>query len=272
MPLADNSLNFNKEQIRIVTHLKTVFRFCNLDYRKCFMFRRYNFLKKYKPDHHYIYLYKRTKFLIFIAGHYMIRSSSTCVSLRLLCQGITRLLIPAVFILLCICGCTGEKTPPVFTIGFSQCVESDAWRKTMLENMKRELAFHPNVNFIYRQADGNSPKQVAQVKELLQKKIDLLIISPNEADPLTPVVEEAFSKGIPVIVVDRKISSPLYTAYVGGDNYEIGKMAGQYALHWLNGKGKIIEITGLPKSSPAIERHKGFADAVRNHSDLQLIR
>ncbi len=201
----------------------------------------------------------------------MIRSLSTCFALRLLCPGITRYFIPAVLAFLCICGCTGQKSPAVFTIGFSQCVESDAWRKTMLENMKRELAFHPNINFIYRQADGNSRKQVSQVKDLLKKKIDLLIISPNEADPLTPVVEEAFSKGIPVIVVDRKISSPLYTAYVGGDNYEIGKMAGQYAVNALNGKGTIIEVTGLPKSSPAIERHKGFSDAIKNYPGLQLV-
>lgn len=137
--------------------------------------------------------------------------------------------------------------------------------------MKRELTFHPNVHFIYRQADGNSQTQVKQVNELLQQKIDLLIISPNEAEPLTPVVEAAFRKGIPVIVVDRKIASPLYTAYVGGDNYEIGKMAGQYAVHFLNGKGKIIEITGLPKSSPAIERHNGFTDAIKKYPSIQVI-
>jgi signal transduction histidine kinase/DNA-binding response OmpR family regulator len=196
----------------------------------------------------------------------MIRSLTNCLTL------ITRLFIPGLLLLLCLGACTRQNKERVYTIGFSQCVESDAWRKTMLEGMKRELAFHPTVNFIYRQADGNSQQQVTQVKELLQKKIDLLIISPNEAEPLTPVVEEAFSKGIPVIVVDRKISSPLYTAYVGGDNYEIGKMAGQYALHLLNGKGKIIEITGLPKSSPAMERHKGFTDALKNYPALQVIQ
>lgn len=188
------------------------------------------------------------------------------------CYCIARLLLPAMGLLLFLAACTSQKNQANYTIGFSQCVESDAWRKTMLEGMKRELAFHPHVQLIYRQADGNSQKQVQQVNELLQKKIDLLIISPNEAEPLTPVVEEAFRKGIPVIVVDRKISTPHYTAYVGGDNYEIGKMAGQYAVHLLNGKGKIIEITGLPKSSPAIERHKGFTDAIKKYPSLQVIQ
>ena len=93
---------------------------------------------------------------------------------------------------------------------------------------------------------------------MLQQDIDLLIISPNEADALTPVVEKVYNKGIPVIVIDRKISSPAYTSYVGGDNYEVGKMAGEYAGSILKGKGKVLEITVLPESSPAVERHQGF--------------
>jgi signal transduction histidine kinase/DNA-binding response OmpR family regulator len=142
----------------------------------------------------------------------------------------------------------------------------------MLQEMKRELSFHPNVTFIYRQADGNSQTQIKQVKELLSKNIDLLIISPNEAEPLTPIVEETFNRGTPVIVVDRKISSPSFTAYVGGDNYQIGRMAGAYAVNLLKGKGNIIEITGLPKSTPAIERDRGFADAIKAYPSLNVVR
>ncbi len=167
------------------------------------------------------------------------------------------------------CNTKNEKK---FLIGFSQCVESDDWRKTMLQEMKRELAFHPNVSFIYRQADGNSEKQINQVNNLLGLGIDLLIISPNEAEPLTPIVEETFNKGIPVIVVDRKIATPSFTAYVGGDNYQVGKMAGQYAASILNGKGTIMEVTGLPKSTPAIERDKGFTDAIKTYPGLQLTK
>jgi ABC-type sugar transport system substrate-binding protein len=88
----------------------------------------------------------------------------------------------------------------------------------MLDEMRSELSFHPKVRFIYLQADGSSEKQVSQVKELAKEDIDLLIISPNEAEPLTAVVEEVFNQGTPVIVVDRKISSPSFTAFVGGDD------------------------------------------------------
>lgn len=142
----------------------------------------------------------------------------------------------------------------------------------MLEEMKRELSYHPKLIFLYREADGNSQRQIEQVNELLQKNIDLLIISPNEAEPLTPVVEETFHKGIPVIVVDRKISSSLYSAYVGGDNYQIGKIAGEYAAQLMTGKGRIIEVTGLPKSTPAMERHTGFHDALEKYPSLQIIQ
>lgn len=174
------------------------------------------------------------------------------------------LLIIGSILVLLFAACSPSQKKKRFVIGFSQCI-GGPWRQVMLEEMKRELSFHPNVTLIYKQADANTQKQISQVKELINQDIDLLIVSPNEAGPLTPVVEEAFKKGMPVIVIDRKISSPSYSAYVGGDNYEVGRMAGEYAVHLLKGKGKIIEITVLPGSSPAYERHKGFADAIKNY-------
>lgn len=182
------------------------------------------------------------------------------------------ILFTVIFLSILLSACSLKNRPKEYLIGFSQCVESDAWRRTMLEEMQRELSFHPEIKFVYRQADGNSQTQINQVKELLSKHVDILIISPNEADPLTPIVEEVFSKGTPVIVVDRKISSPLYTAYVGGDNYEVGKVAGEYAVNLLKGKGNIIEITGLPKSTPAIERDRGFTDAIKRYPSMNITK
>ena len=141
----------------------------------------------------------------------------------------------------------------------------------MLEGMKLELAFHDNIRFIYKDADGSSEKQKEQVKELIKQKIDLLIISPNEAEPLTPIVNEVYDNKIPVIVIDRKISSDSYTAYVGANNYQIGYLAGEYASNLLSRRGNIIEITGLPGSSPAMERKKGFAEAIKKYPGLMVI-
>jgi ABC-type sugar transport system substrate-binding protein len=142
----------------------------------------------------------------------------------------------------------------------------------MIDEMRRELAFNPNFSLLYKQANDNSSQQIEQVKELLKANIDLLIISPNEAAPLTPIVEEVYNKGIPVIVVDRKIASQLYTNYIGADNYEIGKIAGNYAVSLLGETGNIIEIGGLPTSSPAIERSRGFTDALTPHKNIKIIK
>ncbi len=181
------------------------------------------------------------------------------------------LLLLSCILMLVFSACKQPKKQKQLVIGFSQCI-GGTWRDIMLAEMKRELSFHQDVSLLYKQAEGNTQTQIGQVKELLQQKIDLLIISPNEAGPLTPVVEEAYRKGIPVIVIDRKISSPLYTAYVGADNYEVGKMAGEYAVNLLKGKGNIIEITVLPGSSPAQERHKGFIDVITMHPSIRLVQ
>jgi signal transduction histidine kinase/DNA-binding response OmpR family regulator/ABC-type xylose transport system substrate-binding protein len=179
---------------------------------------------------------------------------------------------PVFFVLLTMLwtGCTEKKKHQEFVIGFSQCIGSDLWRKGMLEEMRMELSLHPDANFIYADADGNSKKQVEQVKKMLDQNIDLLIISPNEAQPLTQVVEEAYKKGIPVIVIDRKTASSLYTAYVGANNYQIGKMAAEYLGAAWKEKGNVIEVMGLPGSSPTIERQRGFADGLKPFKGLRI--
>jgi signal transduction histidine kinase/AraC-like DNA-binding protein/CheY-like chemotaxis protein/ABC-type xylose transport system substrate-binding protein len=166
--------------------------------------------------------------------------------------------------------CNKADITSQYTIGFSQCVGSDLWRRTMLEEMKMELSLHPGVKFVYTDANGDSKKQVEQVKAMVDGGIDLLIISPNEAQPLTSIVEQTYNKGIPVIVIDRKTASGLYTAYVGADNYQIGKLAGEYAGTVLKGQGNILEVMGLPGSSPAIERDRGFNDGIKKFSNVHI--
>ena len=167
--------------------------------------------------------------------------------------------------------CNNVQEGKKYTIGFSQCTGGDAWRKAMHEEMKRELSFYPNLDLIIKDAKNNSTKQIAQIKEFIAQDVDLLIVSPNEAEPITPIVEEAFEKGIPVIIVDRRTSSSLYTAYVGANNYEIGKLAGDYVSKLLNGSGRIIEVWGLKGSSPAIDRHNGFKDGISDYENIKIV-
>ncbi|ACT92847.1 substrate-binding domain-containing protein [Dyadobacter fermentans] len=181
-----------------------------------------------------------------------------------------RLALIALLLLTLFAGCAG-KQEDAYVIGFSQCTGDDEWRRAMLDGMQRELAFHNNTKLIFRDAHANSAVQVKQIEELLRNGIHLLIVSPNESDPLTPVIEKAYKQGVPVVVVDRRTSSPYYTAYVGGDNYQVGKTVGEYAAALLGGNGKMIEITGLPRSSPASDRHRGLVDALATRPSIRRV-
>ncbi|TKT87605.1 substrate-binding domain-containing protein [Dyadobacter frigoris] len=174
------------------------------------------------------------------------------------------------FILLISFGCSREQ-PKQFTIGFSQCTGGDNWRKTMLENMHRELSFHPEIDFVMKDAAGQSLKQIDQIQQLMDQKVDLLIVSPNEAQRITPIVEKAYQIGIPVIIVDRRTMSDQYTAYVGAENIEVGRTAGIYANTVLKGKGNVVEISELPGSSADIDRHKGFVEAISRFPGIRLV-
>ncbi|MGV3602112.1 MAG: substrate-binding domain-containing protein [Dyadobacter fermentans] len=181
-----------------------------------------------------------------------------------------RLALIALLLLTLFAGCAG-KQEDAYVIGFSQCTGDDEWRRAMLDGMQRELAFHNNTKLVFRDAHANSAVQVKQIEELLRNGINLLIVSPNESDPLTPVIEKAYKQGVPVVVVDRRTSSPYYTAYVGGDNYQVGKTVGEYAAALLGGHGKMIEITGLPRSSPASDRHRGLVDALATRPGIRRV-
>jgi signal transduction histidine kinase/ABC-type sugar transport system substrate-binding protein/DNA-binding response OmpR family regulator len=159
----------------------------------------------------------------------------------------------------------------VFIIGFSQPTTADLWRQTMLMEMQHELIFYPNMELVVTDAENNSNKQIDDIRKLITQGIDLLIVSPNESFPLTPLVEEVYRRGIPVILIDRKIESENYTAYIGADNFEIGREAGKYAVKLLNGEGSIVEIFGLRGSSPARERHEGFMSVIDTIKNIKII-
>lgn len=177
----------------------------------------------------------------------------------------------SIFLILFFITACSQQQPKQFTIGFSQCTGADNWRKTMQENMHRELSFHPEINFVMKDAGGQSSTQITQIQELIDQQVDLLIVSPNEAKRITPVVEKAYQKGIPVVIVDRRTMSDQYTAYVGAENIEVGHTAGIYANNVLKGKGNIIEISELPGSSADIDRHKGFIEAIDKFPGIKLI-
>ena len=166
-------------------------------------------------------------------------------------------------LLVFITGC--KEDTPHYVIGMSQCSDE------MNDEILREAMFYDGVSVEIRSAHDDNKRQIEDIRYFIDKKVDLLIVAPNEAAPITPVVEEAFDKGIPVIMVDRKILSDKYTAFMGADNYEIGREVGNYLAAKLGGKGNIVELTGLSGSTPAMERHQGFMSAISHYPDIHLL-
>ncbi len=185
---------------------------------------------------------------------------------------LTRIILVALCLyLLLLSSCNEANKKKVYTIGFSQCTMVNKWRQTMVEEMKRELAFHPEVKFVFKDANGNTKKQIQQIQELIDEKIDLLIVSPQEAAPITPIVEEAFDKGIKVIIVDRRTLSENYTAYVGGSNFDVGATAASFANSILKNGGNVLEISDIPGSSADIDRHEGFIKTLKDFNKLHYV-
>lgn len=149
----------------------------------------------------------------------------------------------------------------IFHIGVSQCSQ-DAWREKMNSEMQREAMLSHEISLEIRSADDDSHKQKEDIYYFIDKKVDLLIVSPNEAGEVTPAVDDAFDAGIPVIVVDRNVTGDKYTAFISADNFQIGFMQGQYVAGNLRPGDKVIEIKGLTGSSPAKERHDGFISVI----------
>ncbi len=142
----------------------------------------------------------------------------------------------------------------------------------MQKEMERELSFHPEIELVVKDANLSSEKQKQQIQELIKDKIDLLIASPAEAEPIAPVIDKAYAAGIPVILVDRNTLSKNYTAFIGASNYKIGLDAGAYANALLKGKGNVMEIAGKDVGSSAdIGRHKGFTDFIKNYPDINYV-
>lgn len=178
-------------------------------------------------------------------------------------------LLPIVLALLvAFSACSNRRVQ--FRIGVSQC-SNDEWRSQMNREILREAHFYDNVEVIVRSAEDDSERQAEDIRCLVEEGVDLLIVAPNEAAPITPVVEEVYAKGIPVVVVDRKILSDKYTAYVSADNYEMGRAVGRYLAEMLDGQGNVIEITGLSGSTPAADRHQGFVSILSDYPDIRLL-
>lgn len=161
----------------------------------------------------------------------------------------------ALFFIVVLTGCREERS---WRIGVSQCSDDD-WRSKLNDEINREIMFHDDAVVEIRSANDNSKTQIEDIRYFADNGFDIIIVSPNEAAALTPIIKEVYESGIPVIIFDRNIIGDSYTARIGVDDVGIGKAAAHYALQFTGHDGRAIEIYGLPGSTPAEDRHTGFA-------------
>ena len=157
-----------------------------------------------------------------------------------------------------------------YVIGVSQCSE-DIWRDKLNNELVMSTYQHDNVTLKFASANDNDRLQKQQIEQFIKEGVNLLIVSPNQIHTISSVIDKAYDAGIPVILFDRKTDSKKYTAFIGADNYEAGYEIGNFIGQQLDGKGNIAEICGLQASSPAIERNRGFMDALKDYSGIKVI-
>lgn len=162
-----------------------------------------------------------------------------------------------------------DKDKPI-VVGMSQSNLGEPWRVQMNADIRKAAEAHPQLKVVFKDAGGQSLKQVSQMEEFINQGVDAIIISPHEAVPLANVVSKAYKKGIPVVVLDRAVTTDDYTVFIGADNKKIGKAAGEYIRKVLGGKGNVVELKGLMTTTPGQDRHSGFLEGIKG-SDVKVI-
>ncbi len=178
---------------------------------------------------------------------------------------------PFLLVLLIIFGCAPENDNETVEIGFSQGLGNHPYRTAMNHSMEIQASLHSNVNFRIFKADGLISKQIADIQKMIDSGTEIIIISPIDPVSVVPVVEKAYAKGIPVILLDRAINSDKYTTYIGADNFEIGKEAAKYIRSASQNQKYVIEIKGDDLSSPTLERSIGFKQQISTYPNIHLL-
>lgn len=150
-----------------------------------------------------------------------------------------------------------------WTLGMSQCNLGEPWRVQMNADMKKAAEAHPGIKIIFKDAQNDNLRQRAHIEEFVRAGVDAILVSPKEAAPLTGPVRDAYKKGIPVIVIDRRVLGEDYTCFIGADNKKIGRAAGKWIAEKMGGKGTVVELKGLMTSTPGQDRHSGFREAIQ---------
>ena len=164
---------------------------------------------------------------------------------------------------------TAQET--MFTVGFPQDNMANDWRRAQVMAVEKELSAHPNIKFIYTDAHGDTAQNIQDIEDMADSGIDLLIVSPRDIAAMTPVIAEVRAKGIPVILLTRRILTEDYTAFVSPSDEKIAQRVAQYMAEQMQGRGKIFVLQGVPTASTAIKRTEGFLAEIAKHANIDVV-
>ena len=189
-------------------------------------------------------------------------------SLSWLVSAVTALVLTAA-VSLCLASCAGEKAHKRFVVGVSQCSE-DTWRDKLNEELRIAATYY-DVDLQIKSANDDVRLQTEQINRFVEQGVDLLVVAPGQVS-ISPAIDKAYEKDIPVIVFDRRTRSNKYTAYIGADNHDIGASMAEFMANANTAGTKVVELCGLSSSSPAIERDAGFDSVAAHRPNIDIVK
>lgn len=185
-----------------------------------------------------------------------------------LASAVTALVLTAA-VSLCLASCAGEKAHKRFVVGVSQCSE-DTWRDKLNEELRIAATYY-DVDLQIKSANDDVRLQTEQIDRFVEQGVDLLVVAPGQVS-ISPAIDKAYEKGIPVIIFDRRTRSNKYTAYIGADNHDIGASMAEFMANANTEGTKVVELCGLSSSSPAIERDAGFDSVAAHRPNIDIVK
>jgi ribose transport system substrate-binding protein len=155
------------------------------------------------------------------------------------------------------------------TIGLAISTQNNPFFVALRDGADAE-AKAQGVKLITVDAQDDSAKQISNIEDLIQKKVQVILINPADSDAVAGVVKEAVKAGIKIVSLDRSVNGAEVSAHIASDNIAGGKMAAEFLLEKIGGKGNIVELEGIPGSSAARERGQGFHSVVDGKADVKL--
>lgn len=197
-----------------------------------------------------------------------IHKTNKCHSLSWLASTVTVLVLTAA-VSLCLASCRGKEAHKRFVVGVSQCSE-DTWRDKLNEELRIAATYY-DVDLQIKSANDDVRLQTEQIDRFVEQGVDLLVVAPGQVS-ISPAIDKAYEKGIPVIIFDRRTRSNKYTAYIGADNHDIGASMAEFMANANTAGTKVVELCGLSSSSPAIERGEGFDSVAALRPNIDIVK